>query len=125
MTRYHVLRPVFDVNVRRNALVFHVPLTLPIEEAAARSDHAAAIDEGWRICCMHQTAPGSLSDQFANVSMVEHPWHQVATGSRHFVDDHHLRTPDSSRRAREWISIAGGIVEISNKIPLQNIDDVV
>src|SRR5437868_2069801 len=42
-TSDHILRPVLDVDVRRNPFVLHRPLSVTCEETAARRDHAAAV----------------------------------------------------------------------------------
>src|SRR6266404_7190363 len=74
---------------------------------------------------MHQTAPGSLAHKQTNLSPLEHVGHQIATGTCHLINDHYLWPPDPGGRTRERITIAGNVVEITIKVALENIDNVV
>src|SRR5579883_2946483 len=121
----HVFGPVLDIDVRSLAFVLDVPLALAVEEAAAWSDRRAAIDERRSICGMDEPAPGALTNERADLAVVEHPGHEVAAGAGHFVDDHHLRPPDARGGAGERIAVARDVVEVTVEIALQDVDDVV
>src|ERR1044071_6671184 len=89
------LGPVLDVDVRRDSFVLNRPFSITREEAPARRDHRSAIDERRRVGCVNETAPRSLADQQSYLATLEHIRHQVAARARHFVNDHHLRTPNA------------------------------
>src|SRR4030095_4727898 len=90
-----------------------------------RCDHRSAVDK-WRcIGGMNEATPRALAHKWSKSPSLEHVGHQVATGAGHFIDDHHLRSPDASRRTGKRESISGDVVEINIKVELQNIDDVI
>src|SRR5262245_38629821 len=74
---------------------------------------------------MDQTTPRAFADQWTNPAPLEHVWHQVAARTGHLVYDHHLRSPDSGRRAGERETISGNVVEVSVEVARENLDDVV
>ena len=121
----YVFRPVLDIHIRCDADVLYVPLAFAVEEAAAGGDHGAAIDEERRIGRVHQASPRALADEFADLAVAEHPGHQVAAGTGHFVDDHHLRSPDAGGGAGEGVAVASDVVEVAVEIALQDVDDVI
>src|SRR6478672_642648 len=121
----NVLGPVLHIDVRSDTFVFYRPLTVAAEEATTGCDHRSAINERWRIGCMDQTTPCALANEWANFPVPEHIGHQVAARAGHFVNDHHLRSPDTSRWTRKRESFACDVVEITIKVALQNIDDVI
>ena len=78
-----------------------------------------------RVGCVNQSTPGALADEHSNFAVPEHVRHQVSARPGHLVNDHYLRTPDTSSRAGEGITIAGNVVEVAVKVALQNVYDVV
>src|SRR6266567_3948165 len=120
-----VLGPVLDVDVGRHAFIFHRPLSIAREEAAARSDRRTAVDERRCVGSVDQAAPGSFAHQQAQLSIMKHVRHQVAAGAGHLVDDHYLRPPDSSRGTGERITISRDVIEITVEVALQHVDDVI
>ena len=74
---------------------------------------------------MDEAAPGPLADERTDLAEAEHVRHQIAARAGHLVDDHHLRTPDAGRRARERQTVAGDVVEVAVEVALQDVDDVV
>src|SRR5690242_20217589 len=110
---YNFLGPVLDVNVGCDAFVLDRPSSLTREEPAARRDHRATVDERRRVGCVNETAPRALADEWTNLATLEHIGHQVAAGSGHFVDDHHLRSPDTGGRTGERETIACYVVEVT------------
>src|SRR5437899_1361843 len=51
---------------------------------------------------MDQTAPGAFADEQTDLSVMKHVGHQVASGTGHLVNDHHLRYPFTSPSAGIW-----------------------
>src|SRR5260370_18443697 len=74
---------------------------------------------------MAQAAPGTLAYQQTELTVMEHVRHQVSARPRHLVNDHNLGSPNASRRTGERITIAGDVVEVTIKVALQDIDDIV
>src|SRR5205807_9920039 len=74
---------------------------------------------------MDQTTPRALAHQQAQLSIMEHVRHQVAAGAGHLVDDHYLRSPNSGRGTGEGITISRDVIEITIKVALQHVDDVI
>src|SRR5438132_13370862 len=74
---------------------------------------------------MDQTTPRALAHQQAQLSIMKHVRHQVAAGAGHLVDDHYFRPPNSSRGTGERITISGDVIEITIKVALQHVDDVI
>src|SRR5207253_10677471 len=68
---------------------------------------------------------GALAHQQAQLSIMKHVRHQVAAGAGHLVNDHYLRSPNSRRGTGERITISRDVVEITIKVALQHIDDVI
>src|ERR1043166_8052142 len=120
-----VLGPVFDVDIGSNAFILDGPSTVTREEAAARRDHRAAVDECRCVGGMDQAAPRAFANQRSNLPALEHVRHQIAARAGHFVNDHHLRSPDTGRRTRERITLAGDVVEVTVEITLEHLDNVV
>ena len=125
VTRDHILRPILHVDVRRRSNVLNRPAAFLVEEAAARRDHRPAVHERWCVPRADQATPRPLPNERADLPVLEHVGHQVAARSRHLVHDHHLRAPDSGRRARERIPVADGIVEVSIEVASEDIDDII
>src|SRR6185503_13952171 len=121
----HVFGPVLDIDVRRNAFVLDRPSSVTCEEPAARRDHRPAVDERRRVGSMNEPAPGAFANQWTNLAALEHIRHQVAARSGHFVDDHHLRSPDTGGRTCERETIACYVVEVTIKVAFEDLDDVV
>src|SRR5205823_7948632 len=74
---------------------------------------------------MDKAASRTFASQHAQLSIMKHVRHKVAAGAGHLVDDHYLRPPNSSRRTGERITISRDVVEITIKIALQHVDDVI
>src|SRR5206468_12459821 len=67
----------------------------------------------------------SVSYQHTDFSIVKHVSHQVAARAGRLVYDHYFRYPDAGFRTGEGITIAGYIVKVAVKIPLQDVNDIV
>src|SRR5260370_1277637 len=125
MAGHDVFGPVFHINIRRDTFVLHCPLVVTREETAARRDHRSAINEGWCVGCMHETAPGSLAHKQTNSSSLKHVRHQIASGARHLINDHYFWAPDPGSGTGERVTIAGNVIEVAIKVALQDVNDVV
>ena len=74
---------------------------------------------------MNQPSPGALAHQQTNLAVMKHIRHEVATRTGHFVSDHDFRSPNARGRTGERITIAGYVIEVTIKVALQNVDDVI
>src|SRR2546421_9682623 len=74
---------------------------------------------------MDQAAPGTFAHQQAQLSIMKHLRHKVAAGAGDLVNDHYLGPQNSSRRTGERITISRDVVEITIKVALQHVDDVI
>src|SRR5690349_1834172 len=120
-----VLRPVLHVDIRCDALVLNGPPPIAREETTPRRDHRATINERRRVSRVHEAAPRALADEWSDLATLEHVRHQVATRSRHFVDNHHLRSPDPRRRTRKRKALTRHVVEVTIKVALKHLDNIV
>src|SRR5205814_6995379 len=125
VSRDDIFGPILDIDIRRNAFVLDRPFAIMTEEAAAGCDRRSAVDKNRRVGRVHEATPGSFADRRAELSIMEHVRHEIAAGAGHLVNDHYLWSPDAGGGTREWITIAGDVVEITVKVALQDIDDVI
>src|SRR5262249_26255472 len=101
------LRVLLNFDIGRDAVVFHIPFTLRAEEAKVGSGDATAVHPRRIWHHADQPPPVPLADHGAVLRVVEHPGHRAAARPRHFVDDHHLRPKDRSRRRAVQRAITG------------------
>src|SRR5436305_1759861 len=73
----HLLRPVFDNNVRLNASVLHYPLALIVITGKLGPSNVAAIHKREFTSNAANTAPGALSNERAQFVIFEHVAEEV------------------------------------------------
>src|SRR5579862_4616442 len=78
-----------DVGI--HTVVLHVPSAVRIPEGEVRRRNGPAIHKDGVSADPHQAAPRAPADELADLSLAEHPRHQVAAGAGIFIDDHRLR----------------------------------
>src|SRR5262249_37750049 len=125
VTGNHILGPVLDIDVRRDAFVLNRPAIIAREKTSARCNGRTAIDERRRISCVDQSTPGPLADQSPNLPLMEHEADQVSARAGHLVNDNALWAPVARRRTGEGITIPRNVIEVTIKVTLQNINDVI
>ena len=82
-----------DFEVRLNAVILHVPLTVGSIEGQVGRTGESVIDQVNRVRVVaDESAPGSLTHQRPDSRFPEEPRHGIAAGASHFVGDHHLGT---------------------------------
>ena len=88
-----------------------------------RRRHRAAVNQHRVTADANQSAPGPLSDEWADAVPAEHPGHVIAAAAGVLVDDHRLRTGQRAKRLAEVLAVAHCPIAVERL--LQVIDDVV
>ncbi len=96
--RVHSFWIKLHFHIRCDAVILDIPLAAGIEESEIGRGNRAAIHQRRILRDANQSTPGAFAHQRSHVRVAEHPGHHVATGTRHFIGDHHLGAEDRSRR---------------------------
>src|SRR5690606_37816259 len=86
----------FDIGCYTNGL--DSPVAVNIDESATWSYHRSTVEIRWCVPSADESAPGCCAHERTNISSAEHIRHQIATRTRHLIDDHDLGSPNTSNR---------------------------
>src|SRR5437763_12425810 len=86
-----------DFNVRRDAMVFNLPLTVEAVNSRTGRGKTATIDQFRITADSNQTSPGLLANQRTDAALAKIPGQGVAARAGHFIDDHDLGPEDGFR----------------------------
>src|SRR5580765_5143293 len=83
-----------DFDVRRDAMVFDLPLAVQAVDCRPWRGDAAAVEQFRIAADADETAPRPRADERTDAGLAEVPGQRVTAGPGHLVDDHHLRPID-------------------------------
>src|SRR5712692_810328 len=92
---------VLHFNIRRHAVVLHVPLTSRAVKRQVGSGDETAIHQLRKAEDSYEASPRALADDGADVLLAEHPGQSIPARAGEFIDDHDLGTKDRILRSGE------------------------
>src|SRR6188768_641741 len=119
----HIGRRVFNLDVRRDADIFDIPLPLQVIECQARRGDTTAVYCRRSAKCTDQSTPRACSNQRPEFAKVKHIRESVAARSGRLINDHHLRTEYPRQWRGRRLAVTQG--EIAHRFPVKLVYDVV
>src|SRR3954451_22893094 len=98
VTGQDLSRGILDFDIWRYTDIFDIPFSLQVIKSKTRSGYASAVDRRGSAECSNQTAPGSRTNERAELSQPEVKRESVTARPGRFVNNHHLRTVDTGDR---------------------------
>jgi hypothetical protein len=102
----HLLRIELYFNIRRDAAILHVKLSIGVPDSEAWRGHRATVHQVGCARNSDKSTPSTFANERPCTGATEVPRHSVAPGTRVFIDDHHLGPEDGAVRLEQIVPFA-------------------